>query len=221
MCYTAAISLHAFVINVLSSLVLYIYATYYDTDKDDKKTLQVSGIIIAWIGLMQLYDYIFWTNKRNRLNEITTKVAMVTNHLQPVVFYGLIRYFIGSLPSSLNVLIGIYGAVAIVYSLSVWNKLQYTEVTKKSSPSLYWAWNYAPGNKVLYPLYVLTLTFMSLRMLAAPYNWVFTVLFLSQYLFSHFKYHIMKSTGRFWCYFFSFTSLIFLGIVVGLKVFKT
>ena len=41
---------------------------------------------------MQLFNYIFWKNQKyNNINKITTKIAILFNHLQPIILI-LLQY---------------------------------------------------------------------------------------------------------------------------------
>jgi hypothetical protein len=214
MCYTASTSMYAFIINAVSSLVLYYYATHYNTNDNGKQTLQISSLAFLYIGLMQLYDYIFWTNQRNAVNAFTTKLAMLTNHMQPLVLYALVNYYIGSVSMLGKVFTGLYTLAAVIYSAALWPKLKYTEVTIKSSPSLNWAWTVQPFSSLVYLLYVLAISVLSITMFSSPYNWLFTGSFIGLLFFSRLKYYVIQSTGRFWCYFFSFMPLMTLGVAL-------
>jgi hypothetical protein len=80
MCYSKEVSQRSFILNLITSYILYTY-----TDNAENKII---AIFFAFVGSMQLYDWIFWetqdiknTSQAN-INFITTKLAMITNHLQ-------------------------------------------------------------------------------------------------------------------------------------------
>ena len=64
------------------------------------KTNKILAIFFAFIGLMQLFDWIFWENQNisnqneKLINFIFTKIAMFVNHLQPIVLAIVIYIYI-------------------------------------------------------------------------------------------------------------------------------
>jgi hypothetical protein len=150
---------------------------------------------------MQLYDIIFWksleiNNGKNMINYTFTKFAMITNHLQPIIFAYLI-YQIKTL-NNLNVIIlSIYTLFSLFYSTYVYNKLDYTLVTDESSPALYWKWNYFDYSNILYGLFLLSLISVSLE-LDYPLNIIISIINTLSFMFS-FYYYKRSNIGRMWC----------------------
>ncbi len=201
MCYTADKSIYAFIVG--SSISLYLFN---QTSSD----LKVIGGFFFFVSFMQLFDYIFWTTKNIETNRLTTKIACIFNHLQPLVLAYLIIKYKGVLSPELNKLVLLYGLVITVYTVSNWKSLDTTVVTKESSPSLDWKWNhwkYAGGVYILFLIALMTLFFYNTNY---PYNYVSMILVFISFLFSYYKYQIQKSTGRFWCYFAAYAPAIFL-----------
>ena len=86
MCYTAKDSLNAYVINFISSILLYKYSNSND--------MKILALFLLFVGQMQLFDYLFWVNlKCNKINKLVTKLAIIFNHLQPIVLFLLINYY--------------------------------------------------------------------------------------------------------------------------------
>ena len=214
MCYTASISLYAFIINLVSSLALYGYAKHYVKEETESKTLVVVSMTVMYVGIMQLFEYVFWTQRRNDLNALTTKAAMLANHSQPLFLYAMSNYMLGSVPAVVSAVAALYFLVVTFYSIRLWPTLKYTEVTRTSAPSLFWAWTVQPYAYVVYSLYIATIALLCWTTFSRPYHWLVTALFLGQFLFAALKYAFVKSTGRFWCFMFSFTALIVLGVAV-------
>ena len=91
---------------------------------------------------MQIYDVIFWLNQsNNNINYIFTKIAMITNYLQPIILSYLIsqHYKLNNLTTIILLLYVIYG---LYYCINSFNKIDYTLVSKDSKPVLDWKWNY-------------------------------------------------------------------------------
>lgn len=203
MCYTAQTSINAWVINLISSIGLFILSdrTKYPTD-----TKSVS-IILIFIGLMQLYDYIFWTNTQNNINKITTKIAMISNHLQPIMAFLIIYYFKGRTDIISKILVLIYSIFITLYSIGIWDKLTFTRVSELSKPSLYWEWNHGKYSQIVYTLFIITILITLFNNLNKPMSYITSVGGLVMFLFSYFKYATQFAEGRFWCYFTSLFSL--------------
>jgi hypothetical protein len=170
---------------------------------------------------MQLYDAIFWNypptgesssttnNSNSNINQITTKLAIITNHLQPIILGLLIYYFNGSLTKTSKILLLFYTICIVIYTISLWNKISYTTVSERSSPSLDWKWNHQYGAQFVYFIFLLTLIVLFYQNIKIGGK-LATFLTLISFLFSLYKYQIKEASGRFWCYFAAFAPLIFL-----------
>ena len=192
MCYTKDASIFSFAVNVVSSGVLFTMSP----------TL---GAFYFFVGLMQLYDYVFWTYPgTNRINGAVTKLAMVSNHLQPIVLALLVHAYVRRLTLLSLVVVWTYVAVASVYTLAHWSDVHYTNVHPKSYPSLYWEWNDKPGAQLLYALFVATLVVLFGLNFKAPLNVVLAGLAVASFALSWYYYKGKTAVGRFWCYFAAF-----------------
>ena len=86
MCYTSSDSLNAYLINLLSSIILFHKSTNTD--------MKIASIFLLFVGQMQILDYIFWKNTTCKsTNKLTTKIAILFNHLQPIVLFLLFNYY--------------------------------------------------------------------------------------------------------------------------------
>ncbi len=195
MCFSAGASQAGFLASVIGSLVL-------------APLDPALAIFFGFVGLMQLYDYIFWTNPpSSQINQVTTKLAMVTNHLQPIVLTMVIALFKGP-PQPLTLVTTLaYAATAAVYTTIHWDSVRYTTVVEKTNPSLYWAWNDRPGNELLYLLFLASFTVTFMQGYHSPLNGVLAGLSLSTFAAAWFKYQGYAAVGRFWCYFAAFVPL--------------
>lgn len=201
MCYTIRASIFSFVVNALSCVLL--YTTY-------NKTL---ALLFAFVGLMQLYDIVFWLNQRpNALNFWTTKLAMMTNHLQPIVLALLIMYVEKRTlaPISKWLLIA-YCIVAAVYSIYAWIHTDYTLVNyRRANGSLFWQWNYLFSNWVYVSflmLFIATICALMLQHFPAPINYIVTAIALLSVILSRVTFK-GQATGRFWCWMAGFIPVV-------------
>ena len=202
MCYTEQTSINAFLIGTISSIVLLLYT--------NDKRYKILALFFLFVTLMQLYDYIFWTNKNNKVNEITTKIATITNHLQPIILALIILYFYKTLKFESKWLTILYTIIILIYTLNGWNTLKYTEVTPKSAPSLEWKWNHFSGSVYVYILFLILLNVLFIQAIGGTLGYISAILTTFSFVFSLWKYQKQLSTGRFWCYFASLVPIILL-----------
>ena len=206
MCYTGEASFTSFVIGSISSIIL----TYYNS---------VGGLFFLYVGLMQLYDLIFWMNhSKNALNFWTTKIAMMSNNMQPIVL-ALLIIFLGK--KHLNPftwgLLALYTVIIIPYSIYAWRKIKYTMVEAISAPSLFWEWNFLKGSTFVYCLYLLLVLVLCWNGFSWPLNWILVSIVLLSYILSLYLFKGKTCLGRFWCYFAAFLPL---GLVVIIQFLK-
>jgi small-conductance mechanosensitive channel len=165
-----------------------------------------------FVSLMQLYDILFWLYlSKNKINYWTTKIAMITNHLQPIILALLILYIA---KKKLNIyILGIlvlYIIAFIIYSYIAWNKISYTLVDSRSEPSLFWEWNNLDGSisVLFYGLYLLLVCALFYNGFEWPLNFICIGIVLVSYVLSFYYYKGQTSVGRFWCYFAGYIPLL-------------
>jgi hypothetical protein len=224
MCYSEEQSRKSFLINIVACYVLYNY------NKDS--THKILALFFGFVGLMQLFDIIFWNNlnikdsKQADINYITTKIALFANHLQPIVLAYLIYIFTGSLGKISKNLLSIYTVIIIFYTFDTYNKIKYTEVTNVSirdtndllfpnaeddiiKPSLKWEWNLQSYNTPVYLTFLLTLVVLSYENFNYPFNIILAFINVFTFILSAYFYK-GQSLGRFWCKFAAWLPLLFI-----------
>ncbi len=169
-----------------------------------------------FVTLMQLYDTIFWKTQgisSQKANEITTKMAILTNHLQPLILGCLFYVIKGKIGKWSKLCLLLYSIVIIPYTIQcfIHPDSQVTKVTEKSKPSLYWAWNHLTGGGIVYSLYLLTLLVCFMENCDVGWIKYIAIAITSfSFLFTYVKYEKTFYTGgRFWCYFGAFLVWIF------------
>lgn len=199
MCYDLNASIRSSVIGMVSSIALYL------------KGNTTLGLFFIFVTLMQVYDWIFWINQEeNRVNYITTKIAMISNHLQPIV----LALLVGNLDKVSTVVLFAYIAAAVVYSSDAYNKISYTLVNRKSYPSLYWEWNDLPWAVPFYSLFLLSFM-VTCRNLPAPTSYILMALNAITFMFSYYTYK-ESTVGKGWCYIAAYVPLLFQGNLEGI-----
>jgi len=210
MCFDIQTSLVALFVNICSSIALFLYAK-----KSENKQLKVISFFFLFVGFMQFWDAIFWTyDSTTKINIYSTKLAMIWNHLEPIILALLIYVFMGNLTIFSKIIIVIYTISSILYSSNGWNSLTCTRVTKYTCGSLYWQWNDMRGYSFFYTLFFISLIILS-NQFTGWIKWASILITSITFFFSFYKYKSSSSVGRFWCYFAAFSPLFFL---IGSKI---
>ena len=215
MCYSEQTSINAFVIGMVSSFLLYNESI---NSGPKQKLFQKLALFFAFVTVMQIYDAIFWrslqdNNGENKINFIFTKIAMITNHLQPVI----LAFLIGSvfqLNDLSKMMLYSYIIVVGIYSIVAFNRISYTQVSKTSAPSLHWQWNTLNlDNSIINPTFVYTLFLVTVSVICLqlpnPISYIMIFINLFTFFFSKFSY---KNTeiGRMWCHIAAYIPLFLL-----------
>lgn len=204
MCYDANTSLTSFLINYLSTFIVFLFALNYD--------VTIAAQFFSYVGLMQLFDYIFWMNPGpSNINYNITKIAMIVNHLQPIILVLLIYNYKKTVSINTLIALTLYIIIASIYSQNAWNKITYTR-EKENGKGLNWEWNTLPGQTIMYTLFLLTLLISIYENFNGFTKYLLLFLFTISYIISYLKNYIdnNKSTGRLWCYYSSFIPIIIL-----------
>lgn len=200
MCYSKEVSQRSFIINVITCYILYNY-------KFNNNTHKILALFFAFVGLMQLFDWIFWEHQSDskndkRINFIFTKIAMIANHLQPIVLALILYIYNGKLPILSIYTVILYIIVVVPYTINL--NIDYTLVknikTKKNKTktSLYWQWNSAHNSYLVYAIFLITLSVLSFENFNYPMNIILVFINLSSFFLSNF-YYKSEYVGRFWC----------------------
>jgi hypothetical protein len=211
MCYDIQTSLIALVVNIVTSIVLFIVAKNKERDTNVSNQLKAIALFFLFVGFMQFWDILFWSyDATTKVNMYATKMAMIWNHLEPIVLALLIYLFIGKLTLPSMIMLVVYTVAIVAYSVNGWSKLRGTESTKDTCGSLYWQWNNMKGNTFVYGLFLICLLFLAQKQFTGWVRCLFMVIITSTFFFSLYKYSINASVGRFWCYFAAFCPIFFL-----------
>lgn len=220
MCYSYEQSRNNFVINIIACSILYNYK--------NKPICKILGLTFGYIGLMQLFDMIFWSTQamndqsQKTINFITTKIAMVVNHLQPIVIAYIIYFFTGKLGIVSKLSLLLYTFVMSIYTYYAYYNIHYTLVqdvknvkgqknkhNEETRQILKWEWTNQPYSLVVYFIFFLTLLIVFYDNLPSPFNLIAAIIFSLTLLFSR---HYFKGlyVGRFWCKVVAFLPVLLL-----------
>jgi hypothetical protein len=197
MCYTFKASIANGIISLVTSMIVYANTT--------NKIVKSLALFFLFVGLMQWYDAIFWMTDKTNVNYFFTKLAMITNHLQPIILYLLISQSIHmNYMTQLSLMT--YMAYALVYSIYAFYTIDYTVVTELSSPTLDWKWNNLPGAEMMYFLFLMVFTLVSLN-IPGILGIVMLILNFGSFFFSYYTFK-RENIGQMWCILASYAPLI-------------
>lgn len=218
MCYSLQTSKNSLLINIICCFILY---HGINNHLEFTKPHKILAFFFLFVGLMQLFDWIFWShqnlsNKNDKsINYTFTKIAMIANHLQPIILALLILHFNKQLGYYSQIITIIYTIVVTFYSLKLYNKINYTLVKQEKEnnevhDSLYWEWNRQDNATVVYLLFLLCISILFYENFNTPLNMVLVFIGLYTYIYSFNKHN---SVGRFWCNYASYIPLLLLILI--------
>ena len=202
MCYTANDSLLGYIINSISSILLY--------NVSNDAQYKVMALFLLFVGQMQIFDFAFWKNQScNTLNHLATKLAIAFNHLQPIVFY-LLQTLYGFKQSALSLTTLLFYVVfGIFYNYEAFSKIN---CTLPVQGIMKWKWNHLPGKELYYLFFIAYLGVASFNFKDSIFQIVSLLISVLTFFIAHKTPILNISTGRIWCYYAAFMPLIFLGL---------
>jgi hypothetical protein len=150
-------------------------------------------LTLAVVGSMQLYEALLWRNPRNL---VAARAAIVTNHIQPLVFWAATWAFLGTAGVASTAALAAYLAVAAPY---VAEALRDPEPVRVTSCGLEWRWNGRPRAPLVYALFL-----ASAIATGAAYGPGVVLVIALSYVASHALYADCKMIGSMWCFFAAF-----------------
>ena len=199
MCFSENISLISFIIGIVSSVLCISLGKPID---------KLFGLFFAYVILMQLIEYLLWKHQKcDDYNKQLTQLAMILNHLQPLIFYLLIIYFFPERNTKiLFFIIFLYISVIIPYSLQL---KDVCTLKSQTSGHLSWEWNYMNNSCIIYSIFLLTLCLLSLVAFPGMIGINFTLLFSISFIISMKIYWTTGAIGAMWCFFAVFAPLLY------------
>lgn len=207
MCFNASASLLTFFIGIIGSILLIKLG-----NSKYKSENYVFGIWTIFIACIQLMDFVFWIDLKNKygINHIVTLLGPWLNAFQPVIFY-LVKYLYFK-PNiyfnvlNLNFLYAILNfAYFINFIMIYWNFINNSKLTTSTKHGhLNWPWiNYSNPifYIILFALNIFYLTNFNYSLMVFIITYFFLIL-----SFYFFRYNI----GELWCFFGAFIPIILL-----------
>jgi len=202
MCFNYKVSLFTFAIGTIFSIFLINYGS-------NKYALEnkVSGIFFLFISAIQLMDFFFWIDLKNKygINQLATILGPILNVCQPTILY-VIKYLFykPNLQTNTNLFVAIANILYFFYFIAMYIEYLSKEkmVTTAEHNHLKWPWI-----KYANPIYYLILFAINIFYLF-NFNYgvtLFTITYFFLYLSKKYFYY---NTGELWCFFGSFIPLI-------------
>ena len=204
MCFSLEISRTNFIINLITCFLIF---------NKNKKDYKIIALFYFGVGLIQLFDYIFWLNqKKNKINYIFTKIAMIVTYLQPLLlaFWCYIYKDLDKFSYYISI---IYLIIIIIKIISMYNYVDYTIVDKKTN-ILHWKWTDEKSNDNLYTFYLFIIIYLLYgniifnNNIEYPLNIISMIIFSITFIISLSIFK--KNAGVLWCKISSFIPLIYL-----------
>lgn len=214
MCYSLNKSQSVFWIGIFGAVLLFVFGCLGDIS--DHKIL---GIIFGFVAFMQLFDSIFWLTDRsvkseNRnaqmINKLFTYIAIIFNHLQPIVAGMAILYYKGKLSKSSIVSLGIYFVISSIYTVNCFFKVSYTIEQPPASPGLFWGWNSQRGWQIMYSVFCITIAILLFENLGRFASSTMIAFIFGTLYYSLERYGGKSDGGRWWCNYASYIPLTYL-----------
>lgn len=192
MCYSKSLSLKSFLFGIVSSLYLY----HNKSDKSDKSVIVIS-LFFAFVSLMQLVEYFLWSDlKCTGINQTTSKIGILLNHFQPVVFLIINMLYLESnnnLNQNILIILNVIYSIYVMYDYKRFLDEKNFCVKPNKKGHLDWTWKHN-FNYFYYHL----ITFLNLYNYNHYTNLTLSIL-LSYVLFFISLTKFKDNIGEFWC----------------------
>ena len=200
MCFSEQMSLIAFSVGMVGSILVYSLGKIYD---------KIVGLFLGFVSCMQLVDFFLWRNQTcNRTNYITSIVGIILNHLQPIML-GIIILCVNTELSYQDVktilwMLLIYLCFMVPYT---WQCMVKTQCTLKNNDNhMDWKWNFMNYWVLVYFVFLMTL-FLLYYWFVPVYGTFFAYVTLYTFLLSVIFYN--KEMGNMWCFFTIFLPILY------------
>jgi hypothetical protein len=203
MCYSAPVSLAAFIIGTIFSYLLYL---------ENDISYKIIGLFLAFVVLMQLIEFLLWTHQFcNLYNKSISFVGMILNYLQPLAMGLLILYFYKKMPQ-LNkkiviAILVIYTILAILYMIQFMflkNKCSH----KKDNPYLLWNWGQMKNSGWINTIYLIALISIIYIGMPDKFTAIMSIIIGGFALIMSYLFYPRPFIGAIWCLFTAFIPVI-------------
>ena len=177
----------------------------------NKPEYKIIGLFFMFVCLMQGIDYLAWSHQVcDDYNKTISKLAMIINHLQPVILCLLLYIYsrdkFNENKHIILPLIAFYVVVVTIYSLS------YTQgciLKDKSTNHLEYSWNSLNYSKLVYTLFLLCFVVFGFFFPENSLGKSFSFYAILSYLISRIIYNDTPVVGNMWCFFAAFGPMLY------------
>jgi hypothetical protein len=198
MCYSAPVSLAAFICGLVFSILLVTTGTPTNT---------LYGLFFAFVSLMQGIEYLLWSHQTcDSFHKYLSIAGMLLNHAQPLVLIALSYAIFRRNGPLLLILALVYATVFIPYSAQYLSteKLQCTTPASCENPHLLWNWNNLSGANTAYGVFIAVFVLTALfGFPSLADGWPFAIGAILTYGVSNILYP-RESVGALWCFWVAF-----------------
>jgi len=203
MCISKNVSIIAFTIGIIGSLLLYHFG-----NKKYTKENKIYSLFLFYVIFMQLFDYIFWVDQDNskNLNYLFSYIAPIFNYSQPTILY-LLKLYINNIKintyyDKLILLLNIFYVIISIFCFKNYINDKPVLTVKKDS-HLNWKWT----NHI-------SIFYFILFIINIFYNSVINYSIMAAFLIFFSLFISSKYTNNFigeiWCFIASIGPLFFL-----------
>lgn len=204
MCFSANISLKAFLSGLIGSFLL----IYYGNPKFHYENLTF-GLFFAYVSFMQLFEFMFWMDLKNKqgMNEIGSILGSFFNMTQPSLLYAVKEFYTPVLQNSLlsmgvraiNLLYFVHALVGYLTYI-VYEKLVVSHIVDG-----HLEWNWKKYFNTFFYVVVLAINVFYLT----DYYYSLFLFIIGSIVRQYSNYY--KTNDEIWCYYSAFIPLILLG----------
>ena len=205
MCFNAKTSLFTFLIGMIGSILLIFYG-----NKKYKMDNIVFGIFLIFISLIQLMDFLFWIDIKNKLgiNKLLTFIGPLLNIGQPLILYIIkLIYYKPNIYTytNFNLPVAILNFLYFIYLFSIYYQFIIKEkilITSTKDGHLSWPWikYYNPAfYLILFAINIFYLTNFNYSLLLFVITYLFLLLSMKYFYYS---------SGELWCFFGAFIPIL-------------
>jgi hypothetical protein len=168
------------------------------------------ALFLLFVGQMQILDYGFWKNQTcGSVNTILTKLAVIVNHLQPIVLILLQGAFGFKQSPAALIIFGFYMLFGIFYNIDALTQIH---CTQPEDGVMKWKWNSLSGSAYYYFFFMAYLIIAAFNFKSTIFAIASAVATIITILVATKTPILNSSFGRIWCYYAALTPIAFIGL---------
>jgi hypothetical protein len=206
MCFNKELSMTSFLFGIISSILLINFG-----NNNNSNVNSAIGYFYIFISMVQLFEFLMWSDIKckNNINKITTKIMPLMVYSQPIVYGGIMRYFLNSNSSNIisdDILYALNILYAIILLFNYANEkigISCTNINEENHLS----WDFSQKNifnlKIAYNLLMIinSINYLHNNSVKIHMLWVYSMLLLSNSI-------TKKNLAELWCFSSTSTPLI-------------